>query len=233
MRKIAISDIHGCLSTFKALLDKLAFSTSDKLFLIGDFIDRGPDAKGVIDYVIELREQGYNLVCLKGNHEVMMEQARKDSFAFNGWLDSGGLQTINSFQTNSLDAIAEKYWDFMFGLEYIVLEEPFIFVHAGLNFNAPNPLQDLDAMMWIRNWYDHIDRNWLGDRIIVHGHTPKTKSSIEMNFRLKDQLQYLDIDGGCFHIVHPGMGNLCAFDITNDQLVFQKNLDDMSSWMKR
>ena len=51
MNKYAISDIHGCLKTFKALLTKLDFSKQDELYLLGDYIDRGPDSKGVIDYI--------------------------------------------------------------------------------------------------------------------------------------------------------------------------------------
>jgi len=51
MKKFAISDIHGCAKTFKALLKKINFSKEDELYLLGDYIDRGPDSKGVIDYI--------------------------------------------------------------------------------------------------------------------------------------------------------------------------------------
>ena len=55
MRKIVISDIHGCLNSFKALLYKIVYSKRDELYLLGDFIDRGPDSKGVIDYIWKLQ----------------------------------------------------------------------------------------------------------------------------------------------------------------------------------
>ena len=66
MRKFAISDIHGCLKSFEALLDKIQLSTSDELYILGDYIDRGPDSKGVIDYIWKLEQEGYAVKCLRG-----------------------------------------------------------------------------------------------------------------------------------------------------------------------
>jgi len=230
MRKIAISDIHGCLKTFDALLDKINYTKEDKLYLVGDFVDRGPDSKGVIDRILDYQEQGHQIVCLKGNHEKMMEDALTERKEYSHWYTYGGKQTMESFRASSLSGVESKYWNFIANLELIVLDDPYIFVHAGLNFKLLNPLIDSKAMLWIRNWYQNINKDWLKDRIIIHGHTPQTKEYIQQNFLLKKQLQYLDIDAGCFHVNHPEMGHLCAFDITNDQLYFQKNVDDMSSW---
>jgi len=71
MRQIAISDIHGCARTFQALLDKIQLSTNDQLYLLGDYIDRGPDSKGVIDTILGLINAGYRVQTLMGNHEKM------------------------------------------------------------------------------------------------------------------------------------------------------------------
>ncbi|MEO0876095.1 MAG: metallophosphoesterase, partial [Bacteroidota bacterium] len=66
MRKFAISDIHGCLKTFEALLDQIQFTTQDELYLLGDYIDRGPDSKGVIDLIWKMQADGYQVKCLRG-----------------------------------------------------------------------------------------------------------------------------------------------------------------------
>ena len=78
-------------------------------------------------------------------------------------------------------------------------------------------------MLWIRNWYENIDYNWLGDRIIVHGHTPISKIFIKSMFEDLKKNQYLDIDAGCVFQRH-GYGDLCAVDLTNQKLYFEKNL---------
>ena len=79
MRKFAISDIHGCSRTLEALLDKLAVTTADEVYFLGDYIDRGPDSAGVIERLIELRER-YECTFLLGNHESMF-------LDFLGWTD--------------------------------------------------------------------------------------------------------------------------------------------------
>jgi len=75
MKKYVISDIHGCAKTFKALVDRISFSREDELYLLGDYIDRGPDSKGVIDHIWDLLETGYTVHCLTGNHEQMFLHA--------------------------------------------------------------------------------------------------------------------------------------------------------------
>jgi len=82
MRQFAIADIHGHLKTFKALLREINFTVFDELFLLGDFIDRGPDSKGVIDYIEELKQTGYTVYCLRGNHEQLCLDAAPGNDAF-------------------------------------------------------------------------------------------------------------------------------------------------------
>ncbi|MFT5168289.1 MAG: serine/threonine protein phosphatase 1, partial [Saprospiraceae bacterium] len=64
MKQYAISDIHGCAKTFKALLEQISFSKEDVLYLLGDYVDRGPDSKGVIDHIWQLQSEGYTVFCL-------------------------------------------------------------------------------------------------------------------------------------------------------------------------
>lgn len=223
MRILAISDIHGCLHTFKALLRQIKFSKSDHLFLVGDFIDRGPNSKGVIDYIWELQAAGHTITCIKGNHEQMMLDSKVNMNQARNWLIHGGSQTLDSFGAADLKEVTKKYIRWMQELPHFAIKEDYIFVHAGLNFDMPNPMDGKDSMLWIRNWHTDVNHHWLGKRIIVHGHTPMKKSNIEEMFKTIDYLQVLDIDAGCC-FDYEGLGHLCAVDLTNRALYFEKRV---------
>src|SRR6188768_3456861 len=97
MRLLAIGDIHGCLLQFNDLLNLVKPAKGDQVILLGDYVDRGPDSRGVLNRIIELKKSGMNLVCLRGNHEVMMVAARNGSSDQKMWLGVGGLQTLGSY----------------------------------------------------------------------------------------------------------------------------------------
>ena len=240
MRKIAVSDIHGCLKTFKALLEKqVVLSRKDELYLLGDYIDRGPDSKGVLDYIMQLQDSGYKVHCLKGNHEDMMTTAVKNREEVSMWLYNGGQQALASFSATEPTQIPDKYIDFIGKMDYFYEVDEYILVHAGLNFagnsksgqgsqflwRMHNPLSDLNSMLWIRWWYDDINWNWLKDRVIVHGHTPMETDDIWDMYEVLGEDQVIDIDNGCFARYNAGMGQLCAFDMTNRELYFQENIE--------
>ncbi len=228
MKKFAISDIHGCVKTFEALLDKIALGTEDELYLLGDYIDRGPDSKAVIDTILRLKEEGHQLHCLRGNHEELLLQSlggHRDYYQT--WLHNGGDETLRSFglsDCDNLHRIPEKYLDFFEGLDWYFNLDEYLLVHAGLDFTAASPLESTNALIWIRDWYGQIDREWLGDKSIVHGHTPKPRPLIEKQLKKMEKLPVLDIDAGCvFNSLY--FKHLCAFDLTNRELFFQKNID--------
>lgn len=229
MRKIAISDIHGCNRSFLALLDQVALTTSDQLFLLGDYVDRGKDSKGVIDTILNMQQNGYKVKCLMGNHEQMMLDALADTNEEDVeiWLINGGIETLDSYKVNGKPEIPEKHATFLENLELYCEVDEYILVHAGLNFKMPMPLSDEVSMLWIRDWYHNLNKNWLGDRIIVHGHTPTPKVDIEKQFANLEKLPVLDIDAGCVHKGRRrGVGYLCAFDLTNKSLYFQDNMEE-------
>lgn len=219
--------------------DKLHLTPSDDLYLLGDFVDRGPNSLGVLDYVMKLKSAGYKVHCIKGNHEEMMVNAFDDSSEVEMWLYNGGRETMRSFGAQAVTDIPERYIEFMDSFDYFVEVDNYILVHAGLNFKGQtkdaqgegflwrlnNPLKDRKSMLWLRWWYEDIDWNWLRDRVIVHGHTPIEKSEIEDMVSLLDQDQVLDIDNGCFAKYRAGLGNLCAFDLNSKELIFQENID--------
>lgn len=232
MRQFAISDIHGCNISFIALLDQIGLTTADELYLLGDYIDRGPDSKGVLDTIIGLQSTGYKVRCLMGNHDEAILKARNNRHFYLEWLTGwGGEQTLDSFDAKRWEDIAPNYWKFFQSLDLFAEIDGYILVHAGLNFDMPNPFDAKASMMMIRDWYKDVNYDWLGDRCIVHGHTPVTVQQAETLLEKLDNHQVLDIDTGCFAGKYkPGLGHLTAFDLTNRQLFFQKNLDDVSGY---
>ena len=136
MRKFAISDIHGCLQTFEALLQQIQFSTKDELYLLGDYIDRGPDSKGVIDLIWKMQEDGYQIQCLRGNHEQMLLNIINTPYHP---LDRGDEQLLASFGVHHAQNIPKPYLDWCAQLPYHFEVDNYILVHAGLNFGSTDP----------------------------------------------------------------------------------------------
>src|SRR5262245_2009947 len=95
-RILAVGDIHGCGAAFRALIEGLQVRPKDTVVMLGDAIDRGPDSRGVIDQLLELRERT-NLVCILGNHEQMLLDALEGDIPVQEWLIHGGAQTLDSY----------------------------------------------------------------------------------------------------------------------------------------
>jgi len=223
MRRFAISDIHGCAKTFRHLVENvLQLKPTDQLFLLGDYIDRGPDSKGVIDFILELKHSGYPVRTLSGNHEAMMLDALEDAEALLHWRGNGGKQTLASFGVTALQDISSSYWVFLQNLEYYIALDDYILVHAGLNFRAPNPFADTDSMLWIRNF--PVDYDILGERKMVHGHTPTPAVEIAQN--IKNKAQIINIDGGCVYLKRmTGLGFLTALNLDTLEFYTVRNLE--------
>ncbi|WKN41373.1 metallophosphoesterase family protein [Tunicatimonas pelagia] len=226
MKQWVITDIHGCVKTFEALLQRIGFNRSDALYLLGDYVDRGPDSKGVLELVMQLSQSKHKVHCLLGNHEIMMLHAVHNSGtkAARHWKKYvGGGETLRSFRAVKPHEISEHYIEFIANMDHYFEVGNYILVHAGLNFAVPDPLQDKEAMLWTRG-QTHINHAWLNGRIVVHGHTPQPTQQVIQNVERMEQNPVVDIDCGC---VYPrnNMHHLCALELISRQLVFQKNVD--------
>ncbi len=115
-RILAIGDIHGCLTALDTLLGFVQPGPDDQLIFLGDYIDRGPDSKGVLDRLIELKRTR-PVVCLRGNHEIMMLAGREGQDDFRFWMSFGGVETLGSYvQPGSeitLENIPYEHWHFV------------------------------------------------------------------------------------------------------------------------
>src|SRR4029453_8768598 len=110
-RTIAIGDIHGCTLALPAVVDALQPTSDDTLVTLGDYVDRGPDSRGVLDYVLEL-EQRCRLVPLIGNHEQMLLDAVENPHVIGPWLQCGGDTTVQSYD-GQLRNIPPEHLDFI------------------------------------------------------------------------------------------------------------------------
>ena len=215
-----IGDIHGCSKTFRKLVtERIGIRKTDLLYCVGDYIDRGDDSKGVVDYIIELRKKNFQIFTLRGNHEQMLLDSESGDYYFSLWLMNGGDRTLESFNINSIDELKPVYADFFRGTEYFIETEDFIAVHAGLNFNIDDPLSDLHSMLWIRDF--EVDRSYLKDKLLIHGHTPRdTGFIISQGFESP-----LNVDGGCVYKYNEGLGSLFAFNFHERNFIEVKNID--------
>ena len=228
-----IPDIHGCSKTLQALLEnQIRPSKHDWLYFLGDYIDRGPDSRGVIDIIQKLQREEYNIRLLRGNHEDFCLQAyhRKANILdllpgkgiVSEWKRHGGKETMESFGIKKPSEIPEKYILWMSKLEYYIELDNFLIVHAGFDFGQDDPFEDEHAMLWIREFAP--DRDKLGGKTVIHGHVP---INLEMIYHLKDQpaYQYIDIDNGIYMVDREGFGNLVALELNSRDLAIQYNLD--------
>ena len=223
----AITDIHGCAYTFESLLRTIDFTRDDTLFLLGDYMDRGPRSKDVLDTILRLRNDGYTVECLLGNHDWVMLHALDEpntEEARNWKTRFGGRETLRSFGTTSEQGINTRYINFLQSMHYYWEYKNLILVHAGLNLEQENPLMDREAMLWIRYDDRKVSKAWLGDRIIVHGHTPHAQRRIRRQVKGRAERPIIGIDNGCVYR-RVGMNHLCALELDTLELVFERNVD--------
>ena len=231
-RRFAIGDIHGCLKTLRTLIEnEIHLLKDDKVFFIGDFIDRGPDSKGVLDYTASLIRDGYNIQSVKGNHEEMLLESLIDERFLAGWLYNGAEATLNSFgidpglfvTTDSVKKIHQKYIDQLEKLPYYIELQDFIIVHAGFNYYMQNPYDDNMAMVWSRDM--QFDAEKSAGRSVIHGHTPVSLETIKKQVSNPDP-GLINIDGGCVYTNYPDLGKLVALNLDTREIICQRNIED-------
>ncbi len=172
----AIGDIHGCVDQLDKMMSLINIKPErDTLVFIGDYIDRGPDSKAVVDCVINIREQVKNVVCLLGNHEEMLldyyvKRLNEEKFFMNGGnvtaFSYGLTRTAAGVRIN----IPEDHIEFFHSLKLTYEQDNFIFVHAGLRPGIPLSEQKKKDILWIRD--EFIDKSHQFGKLIVFGHTP-------------------------------------------------------------
>ena len=192
MKCYVVGDIHGCLEELACLLENLPLESSDRLVFLGDYVDRGPDSKGVVSYLIEWQRKGeHELIFLKGNHEDMLLSylgfpgRYGEMFLHNGGgatLASYGVSPENSSRLEILSRISPGHIDFFRGLKSFYLMEPFLCVHAGIHPSKPLDQQVEEELFWIRDEFI-LNRHPL-PYTVLFGHTPQREVLFHLPYKV-------------------------------------------------
>lgn len=209
-KTFVVGDIHGCLGVLKSLIDKIPWDPSkDRLIFIGDYIDRGEDSRGVIEYVVTLTKNSQKVQCLIGNHE----QALFDYLSGNDtqtYILNGGGATLISYdrvRRNKDDPlIPTEHLDFFSSLLPMVELDDYYIVHAGFRPHIPIENQELSDMLWIRNEFLLSEYDF--GKVVIFGHTPfnnpvvmKNKIGIDTGAVYGNRLTCLELPEIRFHSV--------------------------------
>ncbi|MGE5656196.1 MAG: metallophosphoesterase family protein [Actinomycetota bacterium] len=218
-RRIVIGDVHGHYDGLMTLLEALAPNSGDRVYFLGDLIDRGPKSAQVVDFV-----QRSSYQSLMGNHEQLMLEAMPsgnvDSRAWQAWLYSGGEATIASYVDTGI--MPQQHLAWMRSLPtYLDLGDIWL-AHAGVDPKLPLDQQSANQLCWIRGEFHRITEPYFPNKLIITGHTITfTFESVEPG-ELVQGAGWLDIDTGAYH---PKSGWLTGYDVSYRR-VYQVNVFD-------
>jgi serine/threonine protein phosphatase 1 len=209
VRIYAVGDVHGRLDLLTALHERIRRDAASRpcermveVFL-GDYIDRGPWSRQVIDWLLATAAVGGERVCLLGNHEDMLLKVLDDPLVMEAWLYNGGLDTLRSYgvaaemhvsdplahmRDGLIAALPAAHAAFVRGLPRTSAFGGYLFVHAGLSPDRPPDRQDPDDLVWIREPFLSSDADF--GLVVVHGHTPCATPEVRPN--------RINIDTGAF-----------------------------------
>lgn len=196
-RVYAIGDIHGRLDLLMTLREQIADdaraagAADNVLVYLGDYVDRGPDSRGVLDALIGAPLPGFRTIHLKGNHEVLLLAfLAEPERAAKVWLHNGGEETLASYGIStrgSADevraafaaALPPPHLTFLQGLALHHVEGGYLFVHAGIRPGVPLERQVEEDLLWIRGPF--LNSTADHGHLVVHGHTPADEPAIRPN----------------------------------------------------
>ncbi len=222
-RLIAVGDIHGCARTLDRLMTELAPEPEEHLVFLGDYIDRGPDSRGVIQRCIEISEQ-FCCTFLRGNHEQLM----LDYLAGHGaasWLANGGHSTLGSYLTRSGGWHLPPEHQAFLEATLLYFDSPeYFFVHGGLppqlTIEESKVACDFREFLWTRPPGAHQPVAW--EKTVVFGHTPVSSPLRRPGM--------IGIDTGCVYARHKGFGRLTAVRLPAEEYVSVANCE---GWLRR
>jgi len=166
-RFIAITDIHGELGKLESVLSKIDFRQDDTFVFMGDYIDRGPDSKGVVEKVIEISEK-YNTITLIGSHEYALLHSQSDDYYNYLFWNYGGPATVKSYG-GKFENILAIHGDFFRNLKFYHETDDYLFVHAGIDPRFSLEEQSEVDLVYIRSAFYRNKHNL--KQKIIFGHT--------------------------------------------------------------
>lgn len=230
MATYVVGDVHGCYETLKFLIEeKIGLSKTDNLYLLGDYIDRGPRSCETVDYLINLFEKGYQVFPIRGNHEQMLLDSINDLYAFKLWKMNAGDVTLHSYSIvlgNSFsfpNGIPSSHIDFFNSLpEFKVISDRYILVHGAINYAASDPFADKETMLWSRS--TPAPDYFMPNKVILYGHTPVPIDTIQRIIETPSA-RTIPLDAGCVYKTI-GLGNLAALELETQKLLWVNRIDE-------
>ena len=209
MNLFAIGDLHGCPNELEVLLDAIAPGPTDTVVFLGDYVDRGPAVRQLVDRLLRLRGEAFTSVFLRGNHEDML-LAHLGIGGRHGdvYLENGGGTTLASYGIPtgtpgraSLALLPAEHVEFFRTCRLHHVAGSFLFVHAGIRPGVSLPDQDEEDLLWIRE--EFFSQPHSLPHTVVFGHTPTREARIDLPYRIGldtglvygNKLSCLDTDG--------------------------------------
>jgi serine/threonine protein phosphatase 1 len=190
-RFFVVGDIHACPQELEILLHSLSLQPEDRLVFLGDYVDRGPDARAVVDLLLGMKASAVcQMTFLKGNHEDML----LDFLGYSGrygeaFLVNGGSTTVKSYglpQTlmgrEAAAALPPEHLEFYLALETTHTNEDTFCVHAGLNPRRPLDQQQDEELLWIRQEFIFHPHDF--PYTVVFGHTPHREVLFDLPYKV-------------------------------------------------
>lgn len=200
VRIYAIGDIHGRLDLLEAMQKRIGEDASNAddarivQVFIGDYVDRGPDSKGVIEWLRCFKPDEWEQICLKGNHEAMLLDFLADAETLKVWRHCGGLDTLHSYgleisireedapsvlHKKFLGKLPQSHREFLDSLRLSVEFGDYFFAHAGVRPHRRLDRQKAEDLLWIRG--EFVDSREDFGKVIVHGHSPHEEPEVLSN----------------------------------------------------
>jgi len=176
----AIPDLHGRLDLLEGALDLITRHSRgqrSKIVTLGDYVDRGPESRQVIERLMGLKSSTLDLLCLKGNHEAMMWTTSRNLAELSWWLENGGDKTLASYgAVDDLKVIPSAHLNWIAELPLIYVDHQRVFVHAAVDSKVPLSKQNEQTLLWKR--YPRSYAGGHGRRHVVHGHHADPKAPV-------------------------------------------------------
>lgn len=183
------SDIHGCLSYLRKGLEQIKFSRKDLLIVAGDSCDRGERSCDVYELFLSLKNEGFQVIHIMGNHEKMFYDYMVYDEGYDLWMTNGGEKTLDSYSSKEK---IDKHLDYIETMPFYVESENHIIVHAGVNPKFDIKNQKKDDLIWITNEFKR-EKNPRIRKTIVFGHSITKSGKIEFYNN-----NTIGIDCGCY-----------------------------------
>lgn len=216
-RTVAIGDIHGCSMALDALLDCIKPRPDDTIITLGDYIDRGPDSRGVLERLIELA-QHCRLVPILGNHDQMLLDVRSGTYPIYWFFDIGGMTTLDSYGPGrDLSLIPDEHYEFLESCRDYYETEINIFTHANYFPDISMNEQHVGMLRW-ESLRDMTPGPHESGKTVVVGHTSQKDGEVLDLGHLK-----------CIDTYCHGGGWLTALDVRTEE-VWQVDRDGNPRW---